>query len=304
MEDKLMNRGLMITLIVIGALLVGGCLLVTGMVIGRASGAVANFFNPAQSAFPKGVQVSSPDNLFHSNFPGLGILRGLRSGVNPLQSLPRQGLPQNLPDVYQQGTPGDDPSGWTFDQRQGEISAFRRGLRDRLGLSQPRQPGAALLTIDQAQKAAGNFLAGLNNPDLQVGSVFIFEDHAAVFVIEKSTGIGAMELLVAPNTMAVFPEPGPSNRWNLKYRGLPRGTALPEVSAEMPVSPDEAVKLAQEYLDGSLPGAEAGSNPQPFYGFYTIVYMVDGKPAGMLSVNGFNRQVIEHAWHGNLVEVR
>src|SRR5512139_4102880 len=109
-----MNRGLMIALIVVGSLLVGGCLLLTGMVIGRASGAVANLFNPMQSVFPKGVQVSSPDNLFHSNFPGLGILRGLRSGVNPLGSLPFRDLPGNLPDVYQQEAPGDDPSGWTF----------------------------------------------------------------------------------------------------------------------------------------------------------------------------------------------
>ena len=40
-----------------------------------------------------------------------------------------------------------------------------------------------------------------------------------------------------------------------------------------------------------------------FYGYYTIDILRDGRIAGMLSVNGYTRQVFLHTWHGNLLEM-
>jgi hypothetical protein len=76
-----------------------------------------------------------------------------------------------------------------------------------------------------------------------------------------------------------------------------------EVSAEMPVTADEAVRVAQEYLDVFLPGAEADEHADAFYGYYTLHINRDGKTIGMLSVNGYSRSVFLHTWHGDLIEM-
>jgi hypothetical protein len=73
--------------------------------------------------------------------------------------------------------------------------------------------------------------------------------------------------------------------------------------ADLPVSPQEAVEVAQRYLDATLPGAEANKNPDPFYGYYTLHIERDGKVVGMLSVNGTTGQVWPHTWHGELLEM-
>lgn len=52
------------------------------------------------------------------------------------------------------------------------------------------------LTIDQARQAASAYLSQLNNPNLEIKEIMVFTNNAYVRVIEKDTGIGAMELLV------------------------------------------------------------------------------------------------------------
>jgi hypothetical protein len=93
----------------------------------------------------------------------------------------------------------------------------------------------------------------------------IFDNNANARITEKSTGIGAMELLVDPATPSVvFPEYGPNMMWNLKYShmrgaggngmmsgngmmgGLQRNSA--SISAAMPVTADMAARIAQQYL--------------------------------------------------------
>jgi hypothetical protein len=63
------------------------------------------------------------------------------------------------------------------------------------------------------------------------------------------------------------------------------------------------VQTAQRYLDAYLPGTQAGKEADPFYGYYTIHILRDGKTAGMLSVNGYTRQVFIHFWHGEFVDM-
>jgi hypothetical protein len=170
-------------------------------------------------------------------------------------------------------------------------------------------PGTQPLTIDQARMAVDTYLKSLNNPDLSVGEVMVFDNNAYVMVTETSTGMGAMELLVDPVTQAVSPEPGPNMMWNLKYgmmrgSGMMGGYAAPkDVSPDMPVTPEQAVQAAQRYLDSYQAGTQAEQQPDKFYGYYTLHILKDGQVVGMLSVNGFNSQVFPHTWHGTFIEM-
>lgn len=166
------------------------------------------------------------------------------------------------------------------------------------------------LTMDQARTAVSDYLAGQTNAaDLAIAEVMIFDNHAYVEVVETSTGVSAYELLVDPITLAVTPEHGPNMMWNTKYGSMNEmmpgmmGSATVEPTAEMPVSAEEALAAAQAYLDNYLPGRTAADEADTFYGYYTIHVLRDGQVVGMVSVNGYTRQVFPHPWHGNLVEM-
>jgi hypothetical protein len=180
------------------------------------------------------------------------------------------------------------------------------------------------LTVDQAKVAAEKSLANLNNSDLQIAEVMIFDNNAYVVVKETSTGNGAFELLVDPTLQIAYPERGPNMMWNLKYsganhnnmmggngygmmgnggmRGGWNNTTPSDVSAEMTVTSELAIEYAQKYLDANISGATAATDPIRFYGYYTLDFEKDGKVAGMLSVNGYSGQVFLHTWHSTFIE--
>jgi hypothetical protein len=139
-------------------------------------------------------------------------------------------------------------------------------------------------------------------------------------------------LLVDPVTQAVYPEYGPNMMWNLKYGmmsgfggygvmgpgmmmggyrsggmmngpGFSNDTQVPEVSADMPVSAGEASQVAQRYLDTYYPGVKVSDEVTAFYGYYTLDIERDGKIIGMMSINGYTRQVFPHTWHGTFIEM-
>lgn len=183
----------------------------------------------------------------------------------------------------------------------------------------------APLTIDQTKAAAEKYLANLNNPDLEIAEIMVFDNNSYVVVKETSTGIGAFELLVDSTSQVAYPEHGPNMMWNLKYSGLNHQymmggnggmmggygntmmqgwdtTSPANVSSTMTVTPEQAIQYAQKYLDANVSGATAATDPIQFYGYYTIDFEKDGKVAGMLSVNGYSGQVFLHTWHGTFVE--
>ena len=71
---------------------------------------------------------------------------------------------------------------------------------------------------------------------------------------------------------------------------------------DMPVSSNQAVVAAQQYLDRYQPGIQADDHAVMFYGYYTLHVLDGGDVIGMLSVNGFTGQVFFHDWHGELLE--
>ena len=179
--------------------------------------------------------------------------------------------------------------------------------------------GLEPLALPEVEAALEAYLDGLE-ADLEIGEIMIFENHAYAQLLEKDTGIGALEVLVDPVTLAVTPEPGPGMMWNLKYgpmglnpvsgmmgtigNGRMHGTAEmspQDISPEMAVSPEQAIESAQRYLDQYLPGAGVGDHVTPFYGYYTLHIERGGETVGMLSVHGTSRQVFVHTWHGQLL---
>jgi len=182
------------------------------------------------------------------------------------------------------------------------------------------------ITVDQAKAAAEKYLANLNNPDLKIAEIMVFDNNAYIVVKEISTGKGAFELLADSTSQIAYPEHGPNMMWNLKYGGTNHtnmmggyggmmgggngmmgnngwsNTTSTDVSAEMTVTAEQAIEYAQKYLDANVAGATAATDPITFYGYYTLDYEVNGKVAGMLSVNGYSGQIFLHTWHGNFIE--
>jgi hypothetical protein len=177
------------------------------------------------------------------------------------------------------------------------------------------------LTMAEATEAVNTYLTSLNDDNLELGEVMIFDNHAYAEIMEKDTGIGAMEVLIDPQSKAVYPEMGPNMMWNLKY-GMMAGfggygmmgrsgfnrmmgySPSTDISADMPVSPKEAVQAAQTYLDTYVGNnLTVDEHADTFYGYYTLHVNRDGETIGMLSVNGYTGQVFLHTWHGELLQM-
>ena len=182
-------------------------------------------------------------------------------------------------------------------------------------------------TIEQAETAVSDYLDTLNDDNLILGEIMIFDNHAYAQVLNDETGQGAFEVLVDPVSGKVFPEPGPNMMWNTENgmmgggmmggqyggmmgRGMMNGKFGNMVGnfgiasgAEISVTEEDAVRLAQEYLDNDLPGTNADDHADSFPGYYTIHIEQDGEVIGMLSVNAYNGQVFLHHWHGEFIEM-
>jgi hypothetical protein len=152
--------------------------------------------------------------------------------------------------------------------------------------------------IELASGIAEEYLDSLHDADLAIDEIMEFEQNYYVVYFEKSSGIGAFEMLIDKDTGRIFPEYGPNMMWNMKYgHGGMMGGWRQAPTAQMPIDQAEAISIAQEYLDQYAPGAVA-DDPHPFYGYYTIHVTKDGKIVGMLSVNGYDGTVWYHNWHG------
>lgn len=171
------------------------------------------------------------------------------------------------------------------------------------------------ISINTALTNAQNYITGLNNPDLAIKQIEEYSNNFYVQVTEKSTGNGALELLVNRYTGAVLPEMGPNMMWNTKYGSLTTAgmmggaggmmggynyqTITPTTT--MTVTMAQATANAQQFLTANQAGTTTG-DLTTFYGYYTIEVLQNGNPSGMLSVNGYTGQVWYHNWHGSFVQ--
>ena len=184
------------------------------------------------------------------------------------------------------------------------------------------------LTIEEAHEAVERYIAALgysnrsaerSRRSLEVAEVMEFERNFYAIVRESDTGIGAMELLVDKWTGAVGPEMGPNMMWNGRYGpalSLPNGMhgrgggtvgdrlqQRDGASESNTITPEEALDIAQRWLDAYRPGVTVEEHADPFYGYYTIHTVEDGQIEGMLSVHGTTGQVWYHTWHGEFIQM-
>jgi hypothetical protein len=169
------------------------------------------------------------------------------------------------------------------------------------------RPAGRTLTLDEAVKVAEAYIAAWHTAHpLELSEVMQFSNHFYGEAAESDTGRGAFEFLIDPQTGTVVGEPGPNMMWNLRYgMNVMMGVGLwqPPTAGEgdLPVTVQQAQQDAQAYLDDVLPGTQADSEADTFYGYYTLHILRDGQVVGMLSVNGYSGQVWLHHWHGDFV---
>lgn len=166
-------------------------------------------------------------------------------------------------------------------------------------------PNAKQLTTDQVADIVRQYLSTYSE-NLVLTEVMDFAANFYAEVVEKDTGIHAMELLIDKYSGQVSPEIGPNMMWNTKYSpmgGMMGSYGGGSPTANLPVTADQAKTIAQQYLDTNLPGltvAEADN----FYGYYTLHTLKNNQVEGMLSVNGYTGAVWYHSWHGAFIDMK
>ncbi len=201
--------------------------------------------------------------------------------------------------------------GWQTQPQQGMMGQWYQG---------PQAQSATRITMEQAKATAQQYLSTTGNPNLAIKEIMEFQNNFYIIYYEKDTGVGAFEMLiwrqvpsygirgggmmisrVTPG--AIMPEPGPNMMWNTKYSIMGNGLMGHgyQVSSTMTVTQKQAEGLAQAYLDANFQGAKTEMATQ-FYGYFTFDFTVNGKIAGMLSVNGYTGQVWYHSWHGDFIQ--
>lgn len=142
---------------------------------------------------------------------------------------------------------------------------------------------------------------------MDIAEIMEFEYNYYVVYYEKSTGIGAFEMLIDKMSGRIFPEYGPNMMWNIKYGhgGMMGGPGGMMGGFNQPldetIDEEEALEIAQVFLNEIYQGQEA-NDPHPFYGYYTIHTTREGKIIGMLSVNVFDGAVWYPSWHGDYIQ--
>lgn len=143
-----------------------------------------------------------------------------------------------------------------------------------------------------------SFLADLDQ-NLVPGAILDLGKQYYAEAIEKDTGIGAYGILINRTSGVVLPETGPNLDWNVKYGT--EGTAVAAEgetikAPEMTVTREKAVEYARRYLELEKSTFEIDESARSFYGYYNLTVLENGKPVGIISVNGYNGRVWDHSW--------
>ncbi len=166
--------------------------------------------------------------------------------------------------------------------------------------------GGRDIGMDRAVDIAQGVAASHPTGGLVADEVIEFSNNYYASMREKSTGIGAFEILIDHSSGTVVREPGPDMMWNAKYsmmRGGMMGSFGFSDSGPMMVTAQQAQDIAQRWLDANRSGTSANP-PDPFYGYFTVDFQKNGQIVGMVSVNGYSGQVWYHTWHGSFIAMR
>ncbi|WP_105614568.1 hypothetical protein [Vallitalea okinawensis] len=165
--------------------------------------------------------------------------------------------------------------------------------------------GQEKLSVEEIEAQVLEYIAYYYGEDFSIGDIFEFDTtDYYVSVEETSTGRGAFELLINPYTGDVRHEQGPNMMWNIKYgmmNDINGYTYTPSTTQEIPL--EEAVNLANEYLQAYQIDGTVSEEGHHFYGYYTLHIEKDNSVIGMLSVNAYTGDTWIHGWHDNVVNV-
>src|SRR4030067_1546295 len=139
------------------------------------------------------------------------------------------------------------------------------GCRGTNGYVSPTPPTQGVaITLDKAVNVAKAHLASLNNPDLAIDEVEEYTQNFYVLFYEKSTGIGAFEIIIDKYTGTIYPEMGPNMMWNTKYGmmsgitgggmmggGMMGGYGYGTQTGPITVTVDQAKTNAQQFLNAN-----------------------------------------------------
>lgn len=202
-------------------------------------------------------------------------------------------------------------TGWQTQSQQGMMRQWYQGSQTQ---------SITRITMEQAKATAQQYLSTTGNPNLAIKEIMEFQNNFYIIYYEKDTGVGAFEMLIWKQVPsygmigggmmgsrvtlgAILPEPGPNMMWNTRYSIMNNGLMGRgyQASSTMTVTQKQAEGFAQAYLDANFQGAKTEMVTQ-FYGYFTFDFTVNGKIAGMLSVNGYTGQVWYHSWHGDFIQ--
>lgn len=169
------------------------------------------------------------------------------------------------------------------------------------------------ISHDDAMEIFDRYLASLdNNAEFEIDEFEEYSHNFYISLIEKSTGKGAVEIIIDRYSGSLQPEPH-SMMWNEKYGmnddmmsgmndGMMGGNRQNQnQERQMPITEQEAMEIAQDFLDVVYPGTEAFKITE-YYGYYTIMTETEeGEHYGMLSVNGYSGEIWYHNWHGMFI---
>jgi len=159
------------------------------------------------------------------------------------------------------------------------------------------------LSNEQAEESAERYIsAGFGGEPLELAELMVFDNHFYAQAREVEAGRFAFEFLIDRFSGRISAEPGPNMMWNEKYGHMGGGMmgffGGSQASETMPITEDQAVATAQQYLDRYVSGLQVDDHATEFYGYYTLHTLRDGEIVGMLSVNGYSGAVWLHNWHG------
>ncbi len=191
--------------------------------------------------------------------------------------------------------------------------------------------------VEVLEEKVNKYITNIDG-NLEIADVFIFSDSDYYYsIVEKDTGMGAMELLVNPYTGVVHQEYGPNMIWNLKYGMMGNDNSAgnggmmgnsntaghngmmgnqsesghydvtnyqrdTDIKANE-LSIDEVFSKGNDFLSRQTGDGSLSDSYHEFYGYFTFHIENEGKPSGMLSVNAFTGEVWFHDWHGQLLEI-
>ena len=186
----------------------------------------------------------------------------------------------------------------------GRLGSGFGGMMRGYGYTAPYAYTGTALNIAAAKTIAENYVTSIGNPNLAVKQIEEYTNNFYVLITDKTSGNGALELLINKYTGSIYPEMGPNMMWNTQY-GMMRSGILGGIfgtpTTTMPVTATQATTDAQQYLTTYLPGTTTG-DVTTFSGYYTIEVVNGTTPFGMLSVNGYSGQVWYHTWHGAFIQ--